>query len=365
MNKDTSNYCVIMAGGIGSRFWPMSRQQKPKQFLDVLGTGKSLLQETFERFKKIIPKENIYIVTNRAYEQLVYDQLQGIDKDQILLEPSRRNTAPCIAYAINKISLKDEHANVIVAPSDHLILQPEAFLQQVNKGFEFVQGSCSLLTLGIKPNRADTGYGYIQIVNKIEDPNGSEIRKVKTFTEKPNLELAKSFVASGEFLWNSGIFISSIQALTQAFEEFLPDIYATFKEGKQHYFTEEENQFIERAYAQCTNISIDYGIMEKAPNVCVLPSEFGWSDLGTWGSLYENLNKDSGKNAVMGKNVMLHDVEGCVVNMPKDKLVVIQGLKDYIVVESDGILLICRREDEQEIKQMVTSVRLDKGEEFV
>lgn len=365
MSSNNSNYCVIMAGGIGSRFWPMSRQQKPKQFLDVLGTGKSLLQETFDRFVKIIPKENIYIVTNKSYEQLVLSQLQGINKEQVLLEPSRRNTAPCIAYAINKIILKDEDANIIVAPSDHLILHTGAFLDQVKKGFDFVSSSNALLTLGIKPSRPDTGYGYIQIVSQKEDPSESEIRKVKTFTEKPNIELAKSFVASGEFLWNSGIFIASVKSLTKSFDEFLPDIQLIFKEGKSTYYTDQESEFVEQAYAQCTNISIDYGIMEKASNVYVLPSEFGWSDLGTWGSLYENLKRDKNQNAVLGKNVVLHDVEGCVVNMPKEKLVVIQGLKDYIVVESDGILLICKRDDEQEIKQMVTTVRLEKGEEFV
>lgn len=353
-----------MAGGIGSRFWPMSRQQKPKQFLDILGTGKSLLQETFDRFVKIIPKENIYIVTNKSYEKLVLSQIPGIGSNQILLEPSRRNTAPCIAYAINKISLRDEEANVIVAPSDHLILHNDAFLEQVNKGFEFVSSTNSLLTLGIKPCRPDTGYGYIQMSSQKEDPNGNEIRKVKTFTEKPNIELAKSFVSSGEFLWNSGIFIASVKSLIASFEVFLPEIQMIFKDGKSHYFSETENEFVDQAYAQCTNISIDYGIMEKAPNVFVLPSEFGWSDLGTWGSLYENSAKDNNQNAVLGKNVVLHAVEGCIVNMPKDKLVVIQGLKDYIVVESDGILLICKREDEQEIKQMVTTVRVEKGEEF-
>lgn len=365
MSLKSSNYCVIMAGGIGSRFWPMSRQQKPKQFLDVLGTGKSLLQETFDRFLKIIPKENIYIVTNKSYEKLVLSQIQGINEEQVLLEPSRRNTAPCIAYAINKISIEDENANVIVAPSDHLILHTNAFLDQVKKGFDFVSTSDAILTLGIKPSRPDTGYGYIQIVSQKEEPNGSEIKKVKTFTEKPSIELAKSFVASGEFLWNSGIFIASIKSLAKSFSEFLPDIQMIFKEGKSVYFTKQETEFVEQAYAQCTNISIDYGIMEKASNVYVLPSDFGWSDLGTWGSLYENSRMDENQNAVLGKNIVLQDVEGCVVNMPKDKLVVIQGLKDYIVVESDGILLICKREDEQEIKQMVTTVRLEKGEEFV
>lgn len=361
MSLEKSNYCVIMAGGIGSRFWPMSRQQKPKQFLDVLGVGKTLLQQTFERFAKILPQENIFIVTNKSYEHLVTQQLPSINKDQILLEPSRRNTAPCIAYATNKILLKDSEANIIVAPSDHLILQTEAFLENVQKGFAFVSSKPALLTLGIRPSRPDTGYGYIQYVNS----NDSEFKQVKTFTEKPNIDLAKSFVSSGEFLWNSGIFIASAKSLIASFEEYLPEMQLIFNEGKSVYYTEKEVEFIELAYAQCTNISIDYGIMEKAQNVFVLPSEFGWSDLGTWGSLYENSKIDQNQNAVIGKNIVLQDVNGCIINMPKEKLVVIQGLKDYIVVEADGILLICKREDEQEIKQMVTTVRVEKGEDFV
>jgi mannose-1-phosphate guanylyltransferase len=361
MSLEKSNYCVIMAGGIGSRFWPMSRQLKPKQFLDVLGVGKTLLQQTFDRFAKILPLENIYIVTNKSYEHLVTQQIPSIRKDQILLEPSRRNTAPCIAYATNKILLKDPEANIIVAPSDHLILQTETFLDNVQKGFDFVSSESALLTLGIRPSRPDTGYGYIQYVNNAE----KEFKQVKTFTEKPNIELAKSFIISGEFLWNSGIFIASARTLLAAFEEYLPEMQLIFNEGKSVYFTDQESEFIELAYAQCTNISIDYGIMEKAQNVFVLPSEFGWSDLGTWGSLYENSKTDQNKNAIIGKNIVLHDVKGCIINMPKDKLVVIQGLNDCIVVETDGILLICKREDEQEIKQMVTTVRVEKGEEFV
>ncbi|MCB0819085.1 MAG: mannose-1-phosphate guanylyltransferase [Bacteroidetes bacterium] len=358
-----NNYCVIMAGGIGSRFWPMSRQQHPKQFLDVLGTGKSLLQETYNRFKGLIPEENIFIVTNKTYENLVRKQLPEINSDRVLLEPSRRNTAPCIAYACHKIRMINPEARVIVAPSDHLILNTEVFLDKVSSGFSFVEKNRALLTLGIKPGRPDTGYGYIQFVPQSEGE--TDFRRVKTFTEKPNLELAKSFLASGEFLWNSGIFIAKVKDFIGAFSEHLPEVNNLFSDGEASYFTDGESDFIEKAYAQCTNISIDYGVMEKASNVYVLPSDFGWSDLGTWGSLYENFNKDSNENAIIGRNVMIQDASGCIVNVPKDKLVVIQGLKDFIVVESDGILLICKMEDEQEIRQLVTNVKVEKGEEYV
>jgi mannose-1-phosphate guanylyltransferase len=365
MSQETinNNYAVIMAGGIGSRFWPMSRQQHPKQFLDVLGTGQTLLQETFHRFRGIVPTENIFIVTNKSYHEIVKSQLPNLSDDNILLEPSRRNTAPCIAYACHKISLKNQNARIIVAPSDHLILNREVFIDKVLKGFEFVDKQNTLLTLGIKPGRPDTGYGYIQYMNDSDNPEA--FSKVKTFTEKPNLELAKSFVSSGEFLWNSGIFIASVNSFIQAFETHLPEMNNLFKEGLRAYYTGEETAFIERTYSVCANISIDYGVMEKAENVFVLPSDFGWSDLGTWGSLYENFNKDSRQNAVIGKNVMMQSSTGCIVNVPKDKLVVIHGLNDFIVVESDGILLICRMEDEQEIRQLVTNVKVEKGEEFV
>ncbi|MEX1188993.1 MAG: mannose-1-phosphate guanylyltransferase [Bacteroidia bacterium] len=365
MEENKNNYCVIMAGGIGSRFWPMSRQHNPKQFLDVLGTGKSLLQETFNRFNGLVPKENIFIVTNRAYEALVKDQLPGIDHENVLLETARRNTAPCIAYASHKISKINPEARLIIAPSDHLILHKDAFLESVQTGFDFVSQEEALLTLGIQPSRPDTGYGYIQYMVEEESFFNGIIKKVKTFTEKPNLELAKSFLSSGDFLWNSGIFIGKASSFIKSFEDHLPEVNTIFSEGDSFYYTEKENEFIEQAYAQCTNISIDYGVMEKASNVYVLPTDFGWSDLGTWGSLYENSSKDEYNNAIIGKKVMMQHSSGCIVNVPKDKLVVIQGLNDFIVVESEGILLICKMEDEQEIRQLVTNVRVEKGEEFV
>ena len=351
-----------MAGGVGTRFWPMSRQQRPKQFLDILGTGRTLLQQTYDRFKKIMPEENILIVTNKGYKSLVYEQLPGISENQVLLEPSRRNTAPCIAYALSKIGSKNPDANVVVAPSDHLILKEEAFLDQVMKGFNFSEANPAIVTLGIRPSRPDTGYGYIQYIH--EDA-GSEVCKVKTFTEKPNAELAKSFLSSGEFLWNSGLFITTTKVMLHAFQKYLPDMYHVFQDGAANYFTDKEEAFLELAYAQCTNISIDYGIIEKADNVYVIPSEFGWSDLGTWGSLYENSSRDANQNAVVGRKSMLYDTKNCIVNVPKDKLVVVQGLDGYIVVESDGILLICKKDNEQEIRQMVSNVKVQRGEEYI
>ncbi len=351
-----------MAGGVGTRFWPVSRQQRPKQFLDILGTGRTLLQQTFDRFIKIMPEENILIVTNKIYKALVIEQLPGISDQQVLLEPSRRNTAPCIAYALSKIGSKNPDANVVVAPSDHLILKEEAFLDQVMKGFAFSEQNPSIVTLGIRPSRPDTGYGYIQY---IQEDSELEVFKVKTFTEKPNADLAKSFLNSGEFLWNSGLFITTTKVMMHAFQKYLPEMHQVFLDGNANYYTETEESFLEQAYAQCTNISIDYGIIEKADNVFVIPSEFGWSDLGTWGSLYENSPHDINENAVVGRKAMLYDTKNCIVNVPKDKLVVVQGLDGYIVVESDGILLICKKDNEQEIRQMVSNVKVQRGEEYI
>jgi len=342
----------------------MSRQSKPKQFLDVLGTGRTLLQQTVDRFSQVIPNENIFIVTNKAYSKLVHEQIPGFDPEQVLLEPSRRNTAPCLGYASHKILTRNPNAILIVAPSDHLILKEQDFLDQVDQAVEFASHTAAIVTLGIRPSRPDTGYGYIQFTDKTDHPE-SAVRKVKTFTEKPNLELATSFLASGEFLWNSGIFITSVETILSAFKKYLPEMHSVFQEGLGLYYTEEENRFIERAYAQCTNISIDYGIIEKASNVYVIPSDFGWSDLGTWGSLYENSVKDDSGNAIQGKRVMLYDAKNCIINMPREKLVLIQGLQDFIVVDSDNMLLICLKENEQEIRQMVADVKAIKGEEFI
>lgn len=356
-------YCVIMAGGVGARFWPMSKTARPKQFIDILGTGETLIQTTFKRFKKICPAENIYIVTSEIYRDLVKKHLPEISDEQILGEPMRRNTAPCIAYANYKILNKNPDANIVVAPSDHIILKQDNFTEAILAGLNATANNDWLLTLGIKPTRPDTGYGYIQF----DDSNAVDkrISKVKTFTEKPQLELAESFLKSGDFLWNSGIFIWRLKSIMKAFDTYLPEIKDVFKEGNGKYDTPEENTFISKAYTIVRNVSIDYGIMEKAGNVFVLSADLGWSDLGTWGSLYENRPKDKRGNAIVGDNVMAYDLKGCVVNIPKGKLVVLQGLEDYIVAEEDNVLLVCRKQDEQEIRRFVNDVRVEKGEDFV
>jgi mannose-1-phosphate guanylyltransferase len=356
-------YCVIMAGGIGSRFWPLSRTGHPKQFLDILGTGKSLLLQTYERFKIICPEENIIIVTSESYTDLVLEQIPGIKPRQIIAEPQRRNTAPCVAYACNKIYALNRDANIVVTPSDHLITDEPSFIKSIGSALEFTKKKNALVTLGIRPDRPDTGYGYIQF----KEDGSTEmlhIRPVKTFTEKPNEEMAKFFIRSGDFLWNSGIFIWNAKAILNAFDEYLPEVAALFKDTANIYNTPEETEFIKKAYSQCKNISIDYGIMEKAKNVFVLASDFGWSDLGTWASLYEHLPHDSNENSVTGNHVMLDDTKKCIINIPKDKLAVIKGLEDFIVVEADNILLICPKSQEQEIRQLVSDVKVKKGEKY-
>ncbi|HNY01016.1 MAG TPA: mannose-1-phosphate guanylyltransferase [Bacteroidales bacterium] len=367
MVKSKHNYCVIMAGGIGARFWPMSRTSHPKQFIDILGTGETLIQQTYKRFRRICPKENIYIVTNQLYKSLVQKQIPEITARQILLEPARRNTAPCIAYANHCILARDPEARIVVAPSDHIILKEDIFLKNIETALKAAGENDWLLTLGIRPSRPDTGYGYIQYLDSKKHvyPAEEHIKKVKTFTEKPNLELAKTFLECGDFLWNSGIFIWSLKSILAAFEKHLPDVEKLFRQGEGKYGTRDEKAFIGETYTVCTSISIDYGVMENADNVYVLAADFGWSDLGTWGSLYENRPHDDNGNAVVGKNVMMYDAKNCIVNMPKDKVVVLQGLEDYIVVEADNVLLVCRKSDEQQIRQFVNDVMLEKGEKYV
>lgn len=352
-----------MAGGIGSRFWPMSRTQHPKQFLDILGTGQTLIQQTYSRLKRICPEENIYIVTNEIYEDLILEQLPGITKEQVICEPSRRNTAPCIAYANYKIAEKNPEANIVVAPADHLILKEEEFVRVINMALDFTAKNDCLVTLGITPSRPDTGYGYIQFDSNHASHN-DDIKKVKTFTEKPNLELAQQFVASGEFSWNSGMFIWSLKSIDKAFENLLPNMNSIFKEGLGKYNTDDEGDFIKNAYSTCKNISIDYGIMEKSTNVYVISAEIGWSDLGTWGSIYTHLEHDNHKNAIVGKEVMMYDSANNIVNVPKDKLVVLQGLDDYIVVDTNDVLLVCKKQDEQKIKQFVNDIKISKDEKY-
>ncbi|MDP4267717.1 MAG: mannose-1-phosphate guanylyltransferase [Bacteroidota bacterium] len=360
-----NNYCVLMAGGIGTRFWPISKTAHPKQFIDILGTGQTLIQQTYYRFARKFPKENIYIVTNNIYRDLVMEQIPDVTPDNILCEPTRRNTAPCIAFATYKIYQKDPDARIVVAPSDHIILKEDIFLNDVDIALNLTEKCDCLLTLGITPSRPDTGYGYIQFNEDVLPDKDARIKKVKTFTEKPDLDLAKSFIESGDFLWNSGIFIWSAKSILKAFEMYLPEINGIFNEGLDKFNTSEEDDFIRQAYSVCKNISIDYGIMEKARNVFVLCSDFGWSDLGTWGSLFDNHDKDYSNNAIIGNNIMTYDTTDCIISVPKDKLVVIEGLTDYIVAESKNILLICKKTDEQKIREFVNDVKIIKGEQFV
>jgi len=358
MNNNT--YVVIMAGGIGSRFWPFSRTNYPKQFHDVLGIGETMLQMTMKRFEQICPTENIFIVTNKDYEQLVKQQLPQLSDNQILLEPIGRNTAPCIAYASHKIAQLNPDANLIVAPSDHVVLKQEAFNQVINTALEAASADDVLITLGITPSRPDTGYGYIQFIADGEQP----IKKVKTFTEKPNLELAQMFLNSGDFVWNSGIFIWNVQSILRAFRQHLPEVSEIFEEGSAKYNTTDEQNFIVKAYSHCRNISIDYGIMEKVDNVYVVLSDIGWSDLGTWNSLYTISDKDSNANVIDG-DVMLYDTKNCIVKTPKDRLVVLQGLEGFIVAEHDNVLMICRLEEEQKVKDFTADAKSKKGQNYI
>ncbi len=365
MRPRENHYCIIMAGGIGSRFWPLSRTARPKQFIDILGTGKSLIRQTFERFSKILLAGNIFVVTSEEYVDLVKEQIPELDMQNILPEPLRRNTAPCIAYAVYKIREKTEDAAIVIAPSDHLIIQEEEFRKIVLKAMDFVYTKDVLLTIGIPPSRPETGYGYIQIDGGGSKDKKQIFRKVKTFTEKPDLKLARVFCESGEFHWNSGIFFWSMKSILNAFELHMPELSATFSEGKGRYYTPEEKEFIFQTYSGCKNISIDYGVMEKADNVYVLLADFGWSDLGTWGSLYERTVKDKQENALIGKNILAYESAGCFVNAPDNKLVVLQGLNDLIVVESEDALLVCNMKDEQKIRTIVTDVKLQKGDGYV
>lgn len=354
-----NNYCIIMAGGVGSRFWPFSRNNRPKQFLDFFGTGRSLLQMTYDRFRQVVPVQNILIVTNVIYNDLILEQLPELTQNQLLLEPHRRNTAPCIAFAVNRIKAITKNANIIVAPSDHLILNEAGFIDIIKTGLHFVEQTNSLLTLGIKPSRPETGYGYIQV-----DEGESSLRKVKTFTEKPNAELAKIFFETGEFFWNSGIFLWNLQTIDNAFRTLLPEVYSKFDEGKNVFNTSEEQKFIDNMYASCPNISIDYGIMEKAENVFVLCSDFGWTDLGTWGSLYDISPRDNNSNVTLRCNAKYYESANNIVTLPSGKLAVLQGLEGFIVAESDNVLLICRKDEEQRIRQFVNDVSLNFDGEY-
>jgi mannose-1-phosphate guanylyltransferase len=361
MNRN--NYAIIMAGGIGSRFWPISRTSHPKQFIDILGTGKTLIQQTYDRFLKVCPKENIYVVTNEIYTDLVKTQLPDMADGQILTEPVMRNTAPCVAYGCFKIESLNPDAAIVIAPSDHLILDEPAFIDTIEKSLEAATQHGCLVTLGIKPSRPDTGYGYIQYTDNIL--NG-EFHKVKTFTEKPTLEIAKTFIQSGDFLWNAGIFVWSVKAILAAYKKYLPEINDIFDEAKPVYNTDRERSYIHNAYQQCTNISIDYGIMEKADNVYVIPSDFGWSDLGTWASIYQLAEKDEHDNALIPSDrIITYDSSNNMVSVPEGKLVIIKGLHDFIVVESNNTLMISPRSEEQGVKQVVADVKQKHGTKYI
>ena len=360
--QNKNHYVAIMAGGIGSRFWPMSRTALPKQFLDVLNTGKTLVQWTYERYAKFIPAENIFIVTSEEYVDIVKTQLPMLPIDNILAEPSKKNTAPCIAYISFKLAQMNPDAKCIVAPSDHLILEEDRFQAIALEALDFVDHIKALVTLGIQPTHPNTGYGYIQYEGL---EVAKDVFKVKTFTEKPDLEIAKSFIESGDFLWNAGIFAWKISSILTAFEKYQPEMYELFDQEKMHFNTPAENAAIQKIYPQCTNISIDIAIMEKAHNVYVMPASFGWSDLGTWNSAYENMEKDYFGNAVASDNVIVIDATKCMINSPKDKLVLVQGLDDFIVIDTKDVLMICSRDKEQSIKEYVAEVKRNKGDKYI
>lgn len=368
MNKNNNTYILIMAGGVGSRFWPRSRNHFPKQFIDIVGVGKSLLQLTYERFLKICEKEHIYILSNEQYKDLVLSQLPGLDMDRVLLEPSRNNTAPCIAYASYKILKINPDANIVVAPSDHLILKEPEFLNKIELALSFAASNDALLTLGIQPTRADTGYGYINYqpssINSLGN-NVSEFKKVKSFMEKPSLDKAKEYLASGTYLWNAGIFIWSVNSIKNAFKKYAPEIDSLFNDGYVFYNTPHEKQFIIDNYSDAPNISIDYAVMEKAENVYTIPADIGWSDLGTWTSIHDIVKKDENQNSVDVNHLKLINTSNCIIRLPSGKGAVIKGIDDYIIVDDGKVLLIYPKSDEQEIRQIAVQMVQDYGPSYL
>ncbi len=357
-----NNYVAILAGGIGSRLWPESRQKLPKQFLDLLGTGQSLLQSTYKRFKDICPKENIYVITHESYAEIVKQHLPELNPGNIIKEPSRKNTAPSAAYISHKIHALNPKANIVVSPADHLITDERTFERQIFDALDFVARNNEILSIGIKPTRPETNYGYIQYENR---DNEDKFHKVKTFVEKPNLEIARTFLRSGDFLWNSGIFVWNSETILKVFAEHLPELNEVFVQAKDVLNTPKEERAMEMLYAQCTNISIDYGIMEKARNVYVQASQFGWSDLGTWESVFDHSEKDYLGNVVYGKNVVIIDSSECMVRTQPQKLMVLQGLDQYIIIDTPEILLVCERSKEKQLKEYISEVKRNKGDKFL
>jgi mannose-1-phosphate guanylyltransferase len=358
MNKNY--YAILMAGGVGSRFWPVSTQDFPKQFHDMLGTGETLIQKTFSRLSNIIPKENIFILTNERYNDLVFEQLPGVTKRQVVLEPAMRNTAPCILYAALKIQKENKDAIMIVAPSDHWIEDETAFTKNVQQAFDFCSENDALMTLGITPNFPNIGYGYIEFDKTSKD----DIKVVNQFREKPDYETAKDFIAQGNFLWNAGIFMWSVNSVISAFKNNQPELYELFEQGIDVYNTNFEDDFIRDNYGKSENISVDYAIMESSKNVYVIPATFDWNDLGTWGSLYDKLDKDSEQNAIVNAQILAEDASGNMIRTNKDKIVVVDGLKDYIIVDKDEVLLIFPKAKEQDIKKVLQKVKDKFGETY-
>lgn len=358
MNKDL--YVVLMAGGVGTRFWPYSRNSKPKQFLDVMGTGRTLLQSTYDRFLPLCPIENILVVTHQDHAGLVLEQLPDLKSSQILAEPMRKNTAPCIAYASYKIKKMNPDAVMVVTPSDQLVLKEQEFQEVITKAVSQASKQDKLITLGIKPTRPETGYGYIQFLE-----GKGFIKKVKTFTEKPALAIAKKFLESGDFVWNAGIFIWGAQAVIKSLEEHQPELAEVFEEVSPYLNTEEENSHIERAYGQCKNISIDYAIMEKAENVYVCLGNFSWSDLGSWGSIHEISEKNEDNNVIQGK-ALTYETRNSIIKGSNDTLIVVQGLNGYLVGEFGNVVIVCEKDKEEQFRKFVNDVKgLPNNEEFI
>ncbi|WP_246277506.1 mannose-1-phosphate guanylyltransferase [Winogradskyella ursingii] len=359
-SKNSNYYAILMAGGVGSRFWPVSTQDFPKQFHDMLGTGDTLIQKTFKRLARLIPEENIFILTNERYNDLVFEQLPSVTKRQVVLEPAMRNTAPCILYASLKIQKENENALMIVAPSDHWIEDEDAFAEDVEKAFDFCKTNDALMTLGITPSFANTGYGYIEYDKSTSD----EIKSVTQFREKPDYETAKTFIEKGNFLWNAGIFMWSVKSVVEAFRNNQTELFQLFSSGINDYNTEREEQFILQNYVKANNISVDYAIMESSKNVYVIPATFDWNDLGTWGSLYDKLDKDEHKNAIVNAQTLLQDASGNMIRSKKGKVVVVDGLEDYIIVDKDEVLLIFPKVKEQNIKKVLQDVKSKFGEHY-
>ena len=356
-----NNYCIIMAGGIGSRFWPLSKDNYPKQFLDILGTGKSFIRSTYERFSPVVPDENFLVVTNKAYKQLVLEHLPMLKPDQVLCEPARRNTAPCIAYAAYHIQSRCKDANIVVTPADHLVTNETEFQRIIRLGFDFLtKNPQALTTIGIKPSRPETGYGYIQcgVKNAELGVKNAEcgVEKVVMFKEKPDYETAVKFVADGNYFWNSGIFLWTLDGIMQSFRQYLPDMVEVFEKGRYHFGSPEEQDFINDHFTECPNISIDYGVMEKSPDTFTIPADFGWSDIGTWGSLFTHANKDDQGNALRGKVVSV-DNRNTIINIEEGTEAVVQGLEDYLVAYRYHSLLVCRLHDEQQIKVWIEGLK--------